>query len=446
VGADGELPETRYATLGDDRIAYQVFGEGDLDLLYVSGSGDPIDMRWEWPSYAAFLRRLGAVARVIMFDGRGMGSSDGPSGEVLPSWEGWADDARAVLDAVESERAVIFGSTDGGVVAIMFAASHPNRSRGLILANTTARGAVAPDYAIGWGPDDPMAQFIRHAWGTASVAEATMPDAARDPAFVRWFNRCNRLAMSPRAASTQIYRLQSLDVREALASVRVPTLVVHRQGFTSIPAEQGRYIAEHIPGARFALLPGNDGNLFTEPMAEGLDEIEEFLSGLHAVAAPDRALAAVVFTDIVGSTARLSALGDREWRNLLETHELVGRTLVEQHRGRVVKTTGDGILATFDGPGRAIRCTLALREALRPLGLDIRAGLHTGEVEVVGADIAGIAVHIAARVMSAAAPGELLVSPAVPMLVAGSGIEFADRGEKELRGVPGTWRLYAVEG
>jgi class 3 adenylate cyclase len=367
---------------------------------------------------------------------------------MLPSWERWADDALAVLDEVGSERAVICGAADAGPTAILFAASHPSRTRALILVNTTARFAAAPDYPMGL-PEDALAlasQFVQDTWGTGAIVELSAPDLMQqqDQDVARWFAVSQRLYLSPREAA-RLFRFElSLDVRDALASVRVPTLVLHREGVAVLTVDQGRYLAEHIAGARLAIVPGNDGSIFTEPVADAKRHIEEFLASLTRDVEPDRALSAVLFTDIVESTARAAALGDRAWRNLLETHHAVGRTLVEQHRGRIVNTTGDGMLATFDGPGRAIRCALALREALRPLGLDIRAGLHTGEVEVVGADIAGIAVHIAARVMNAASPGEVLVSPAVPMLVAGSGIDFDDRGEYELKGVPRAWRLYAV--
>jgi class 3 adenylate cyclase len=270
------------------------------------------------------------------------------------------------------------------------------------------------------------------------------PDAARDPVALRWFTRSQRFFMRPREASIFLHREQSVDVRDALASVRVPTLVIHRDKFV-IPAEQGRYVAEHIDGARFLLVEGSDGVLFTEPSAnEIISNIEEFLGGLRAVPESDRALAAILYTDIVESTQRVAALGDREWRTLLDTHDAVARTMVSQYRGRVVKMTGDGMLAIFDGPGRAIRCATALGDALRPLGLEIRAGLHTGEVEMRETDIAGIAAHIAARVLQAAGPGDLMVSAAVPMLVAGSGFDFEDRGEHELKGVPGAWRLFAV--
>jgi pimeloyl-ACP methyl ester carboxylesterase len=446
--AGDEGPETQFALSGEDRVAYQVFGEGDIDLLFASASGDAIDMRWYWPPYADFLRRLATQARVIMFDRRGSGSSDSASGEPLPPWEQWADDARAVLDAVGSERAVLFGLSDGGPIAILFAASHPHRTRGLILANTAASFAAA-ETAASWDPrlrnQTAIQEFVAQAWGTRALAETSFPDAARDPAFLRWALRSIRLAYSPRDASMLFGEQTQMDVRNALASVRVPTLVLHREDYPPIALDSGRYLAEHIPGAQFAVLPGSDLQLFLEPAAPGLQHIEEFLSGLHGATESDRALAAILFTDFVGSTERASALGDRAWRNVLDSHDVVARTVVEQHRGRLVRMTGDGVLATFDGPGRAIRCAIALGEALRPLGLEIRAGLHTGEVEHRGAGIDGIAVHIAARVVEAAAAGEVLVSAAVPMLVAGSGFDFEDRGEHELKGVPGAWQLFAVK-
>jgi class 3 adenylate cyclase len=443
VVAGDEVPEARFASLGEDRIAYQVFGAGNVDLLVTSATGDPIDLRWDLPSYASFLRRLGGGARVIMFDQRGTGASDAPSDETLPSWERWADDARAVLDAVDRERAVIFGWGDGGPTAILFAAGHPRRTGGLILGNTSARFQSGPDYTSGMSEEN--SRFVQQAWGTRALVETAFPDAAGDAAFVRWAARSQRLSLPPRDASALFGWEWSMDVREALASVRVPTLVLHRDGYSMIPLEQGRYIAEHIPGAQFRIVPGRDGGLYTEPLAESLRHIEEFLAGLRGHIESDRALAAILFTDFVGSTKQLSALGDQAWRNLLDSHDVIARTAVEQHGGHLVRTTGDGILATFDGPGRAIRCATALGDALQPLGVEIRAGLHTGEVEHRGTEIAGIAVHIAARVLEAAAGGELLVSATVPMLVAGSGFEFEDRGEHDLKGVPGTWQLYAVK-
>jgi class 3 adenylate cyclase len=438
-----EIPETQYATLGEELIAYQVFGEGEVDLLWVPATGDCIELRWDFAPYAEFLCWLGERARVISFDRRGTGASDTPSGEALPSWEQWADDARAVLDAAGSERAVICGGADSGPTAILFAASHPARTRGLILMNTTARFAAAPDYPIGL-PEDVLAltsEAVGKAWGTQGLSEWT----SQDPAFQRYFLKSQRMYMTPRKASRLFGSQMSLDVRDALALVRVPTLVLSHEGMQQpLSPEHGRYLAEHIMGARMATLSGKDLVIFGAASTDAPGYIEEYLRGLIGVTDTDRALAAVLFTDIVGSTERASALGDRQWRHLLETHDAVARTVVEQHRGRLVKTTGDGMLATFDGPGRAIRCAMALGDALRPLGLEIRAGLHTGEVEVMGADIAGIGVHIAARVLEAAQPGDLLVSAAVPMLVAGSGFEFDDMGEHELKGVSGTWRLHRV--
>ena len=441
-----EVPETRYAWSGEDRVAFQVFGEGDLDLLFTSASGDALDLRWSWSPYADFLRRLGAQARVIMFDRRGMGSSERASGEPLPGWEQWSDDARAVLDAVGSERTVVFGQSDSGPVALLFAASHPHRTRGLILVNTTP-SFLPSEYTASqpWQRDQTATrEFVAQNWGTPAMAEIAMPDAAHDPAYVNWALRSMRLAYSPRDASEVFAEQLQLDVRDVLASVRVPTLVLHREGYPAIPLEHGRYLAEHILGARLVVLPGRDFPLFHEPAEPGLHHLEEFLTGLHGTTEPDRALAAILFTDFVGSTKQLSTLGDRAWRNLLDSHDVIARTVVEQHRGRLIKTTGDGILATFDGPGRAIRCATALRDMLRPLGIEVRAGLHTGEVEIRGNDIAGIAVHIAARVLEAAAANELWVSAAVPMLVAGAGFDFDDRGPHELKGIDGTWQLFAA--
>jgi class 3 adenylate cyclase len=438
-----DIPETKYATLGEDRIAYQIFGDGDIDLVYMTELGACIDLRWQWPSYARFLRRLGQYARVIMFDQRGSGASDYASGESLPIWERWAEEALAMLDVVGSERAVIFGTGDAGPTAILFAASHAARTRGLILGNTTPRFSEPPK---GDGIPEEFVGFIEDAWGTEAMAVFAGDESARDPAYRHWHALSQRLSLRPRDLSMLFHFEQSIDVRDALALVRVPTLVLHRERYKLISPEQGRYLASHIPQARFELIPGGDGSIYTEPMDETLRHIEAFLRGLHLPIEPDRALAAILFTDIVASTERASALGDREWRTLLETHDAVTQTVVQQHRGKLVKMTGDGMLATFDGPGRAIRCAIALGKALRPLGLEIRAGLHTGEVEVRETDIAGIGVHIAARVLSSSSPGEVWVSAAVPMLVAGSGFEFEDRGEHELKGVPGSWKLYAVQG
>jgi class 3 adenylate cyclase len=442
-----DIPETKYAQLGDDHIAYQVFGEGDLDLLWVSGSSDCIELRWDWPPYAEFLGWLGTKVRVIAFDRRGTGASDPLSGKNLPLWELWADDARAVLDAVGSDRAVICGVSDSGPAAILFVGSHPSRASGLILVNSQAT-TTAPTGGISDPVNidaDQFARFVLETWGTQALAEYISPGLVdRDPLFGQWFAKNQRMYMSPGVAR-RTFGLQA-DVGDVLPLVQVPTLVLHHEDFRTTPVQNGRYLAEHIANARLAIVPGQDGWIFAEPADEPMRQIESFLDGLTSVAVPDRTLAAILFTDIVSSTERASTLGDREWRNLLTTHDALARTLVDQHKGRVVKMTGDGMLAVFDGPGRAIRCALSLGDALRTVGLEIRAGLHTGEVEVMGEDIAGIGVHIAARVLDAARPGEVFVSPAVPMLVAGAGFEFDDRGERELKGVPGSWNLFAVKG
>jgi len=440
-----EVPRTRYAKLGNARIAYQVLGEGPLDLVYCPAVGDCTDARWDWPPYASVLRRLASFTRLITFDQRGMGASDPVSLEALSHWEEWAEDARAVLDDIGSERAAIVGYVDAGPTAMLFAATQPERTEALVLVNTTARFLTDVDYPWGLSQSDvdiAMA-FVEENWGTEEFAAFGNPDSAGDPALVRWQAKLQRMSCSPAAAGAYMRWRQLTDVREALPLIRVPTLVIHRKDVGWITLDQGRYLADRIPGARLAVVPGADLNLYTNA-SEILDHIEEFLTNAPPSAEPDRALATVLFTDIVGSTEQAAALGDRRWRSQLESHDAVARALVGQHRGRLVKMTGDGMLATFDGPGRAIRCAFALRDALEPLGIAIRAGLHAGEVEFRDDDIAGIGVHIAARVLDQACRGELLASSAVPLLVAGSGIEFEDRGEHDLKGV-GTLRLYAVE-
>jgi class 3 adenylate cyclase/alpha-beta hydrolase superfamily lysophospholipase len=453
MGNGEPIPKTQFATLDDDRIAYQIFGQGPADLLWVPASGDCIDLRWDFPPYAEFLRWLGNRTRVISFDRRGTGSSDAPSDETLSFFERWADDARAVLDAVGSDHAVVSGEGDSGPTAILFAASQPSRTRALILMNTAARLATTAGYLPG-GSEDAVAstsQFVQDSWGTDAMAQYAAPALyRRDPDFADWFARTERLYMSPRQAR-DVFRLQLLgwDVRDALALVRVPTLVLHSEEAPfPLTADHGQYLSEHIAGARLATLPGRE-TFLSLGESEALPEIDRFLRELSPVAPADRALAAILFTDIVGSTELASSMGDQAWHNLLDTHDALARTLVEQHRGHLVHASGamgDGICATFDGPGRAIRCARALNEALRPLGVSIRAGVHAGEIDLRETGIAGIGVHIASRVLSQASAEEVLVSGAVPMLVAGSGFAFEDRGEYELKGVPGTWRLYAVAG
>jgi class 3 adenylate cyclase len=448
MAAPLDPPQTHYAKLGDDRIAYQVLGDGPVDLLLVPAIGDCIDLRWDFPLYERFLRSLASFSRLIMFDRRGVGASDPVSGDALPSWERWADEARAVLDAVGSKEAVVMGVVDSTPTALLFAAVHNDRTRALIIFNGSARFLADADYPGGLSLSEMESaiQLLEEVWGTEAMAEVGSADMiATDPSYARLYARTCRLSSSPKEAVAYFRWVQLTDVRDVLPSLRVPTLVLHRAGFRWIPPEQGKYVADRVPGARFALVPGSDGAHFHEPTAEILRLIEEFTTHLVGVVESDRALASVLFTDIVGSTELAAALGDRQWRHLLESHDAVARTLIDQHRGRLVKMTGDGLLATFDGPGRAIRCGFALRDSLEPLGIVIRAGVHTGEVELRGDDIGGIGVHIAARVLDKAEAGEVLASSAVPLLVAGSGIAFDDRGEHELKGV-GTLRLFAVQG
>jgi class 3 adenylate cyclase len=441
-----DTPNTRFARLSEDRIAYQVVGEGPPDLVYMPGSGQVIDTVWEHPPMARYLRRLATFSRLITFDRRGTGASDAAPTEGRPGWETWADDARSVLDAVGSEHAAIFGQADEGPTAMLFAATQPERTLALVLANTTARFLRDEDYPFGLGEADieSAVSFLEEAWGTESMGGFGDPDLSGDMAFVRWQAKSQRAALSPKAAAEYLRWVQRSDVRQVLSSIRSPTLVLHCNRVAWITIDQGRYLAEHIRGARFIELDGANMSMYVGANAVSVDHIGDFLKLVADSVEPDRALAAVLFTDIVGSTITAASLGDARWRSLLDSHDAVVRTLIDQHRGHLVKLTGDGVLARFDGPGRAIQCAFALRDALEPLGIEIRAGLHTGEIELRGHDIGGIAVHIAQRVQTFADPSEVLVSETIPRLVTGSGIEFADRGEHELKGVPGVWRLYAV--
>jgi class 3 adenylate cyclase len=443
-----DVPPVRFAKLDGNRVAYQVFGDGPVDLLWVPQIGDALDARWEYGPFVRFLRRLATFSRLIMFDRRGIGASDPPPLEALPRWEEWTDDALAVMDAVGSERAALLGCGESGQTAILFTATHPDRAQALILFTSGARMLASADYPWGVTPEQ-AEQFvldIEDAWGLDTSATLGMPDRAADPVFMRWNAKNQRMSCSPREAGVWLRQGLSTDVRHVLPSVHVPTLVLHRQQSPVIPLDHGRYLAEHIPAARLVTVPGADAVIYTQPNGQILDHIEQFLTGSPPDSGADRVLASILYTDIVGSTEQAASLGDRQWRSRLDSHDAIANTVTDQHGGRLVKMTGDGILATFDGPGRAIRCASALREALAPLGITIRAGVHVGEIERRGDDIGGIGVHIASRVLDCAGAGETLVSAAVPLLVAGSGLEFEDRGEHELKGVPGSWKLYAVAG
>jgi class 3 adenylate cyclase len=436
----------QYVRSGDGFVAYQVVGDGPLDLLLLAEWATPLEGRWEEPTVARPLERLASFARVITFDKRGIGLSDPAAFSAQSTPEEWVDDAVAVLSAVGSERAAVFGHHDGGHIAIMLAATHPDQVAALVLFNATARLARADDYPIGipeadweasWGASSP--EVLLPLWGLRSQRSLGAAGSFPEPLRVRW-TRWRREQASPTVAAALLRMNYDLDVRPALPAVQAPTLVLHRRDDGMFRISHGQYLAEHIAGARFVEL-GRGGHLwYVGDIDEALDEIEEFLTGARSAALPERVLATVLFTDIVGSTAKAASMGDRAWRAALDAHDHAAADEIARHRGRVVKHVGDGVLATFDGPARAIRCARAIRDRV---DLEMRAGLHAGEIDVRGEDVGGISVHIAARVSAKANPGEVLVSRTVVDLVAGSGIEFEARGEHELKGVPGRWQLFS---
>ena len=439
-----QKPETYYAKSGDVHIAYQVVGEGSLDVVLVPGFISHLDVDWDEPRSAHFLRRLASFARLILFDKRGTGLSDRPGG--LPDLETRMDDVRAVMDAARSPRAALFGYSEGGPMSILFAATYPDRISALALYGTYAKRA-GPDEDYPWCPTwkerQSTAEAIETTWGAESDLGKMAPNA--DQEMVRWWRARARASASPRAARDLILMNSQIDVRAILPMIRVPTLVLHRAGDRDSKLEEGRYVATHIKDARFVELEGEDHVPFIDP-DQILDEVEEFLTGVRREPDADRLLATILFTDIVASTERAAELGDARWRQLLDRHDEVVARTIERFQGRRVKTTGDGVVATFDGPARAVRGAAAIREGAAGIGLGLRVGVHTGEVERRGEDIGGIAVHLAARVMAQARPGEILVSSTVKDLVVGSGIEFEDRGVFVLKGIPGEWRLHAVVG
>jgi class 3 adenylate cyclase len=440
--------ETKYARLGRDRIAYQALGQGPPDLVFTMGTFTHLDIIWEDAGSALFLRTLASFSRLIFFDRRGAGASDPLPPDPLPPWESYAEELAAVLDEVGSERAAIMGQLDAGPTAIFFAATRPDRTSALVLVHTTAKYVAANDYPIGIAAElfEALLAQVDQLWGSEAMATMMVPSRADDARFSRWFAKLQRASASPRAVQPLLRAAFQVDVRPLLSLVQAPTLVLHRQDDQILPVEHGRYLAEHIPGAKLVELPGADAALMWETPELALDLIEEFLTGVRRTAEPTRVLATVLFTDIVGSTGQAMRLGDRRWRQLLNMHDELAGRLVEEFHGQLVKTTGDGILATFDGPGRAIRCAAALRDELGGIGLQLRAGLHTGEVELRDGDVGGIAVHIAARVMGTAQPNEILTSGTVRDLVVGSNTILEDRGMQPLRGVEGTWRLFTLAG
>lgn len=438
-------PQTEYAKLGDDYIAYQVIGDGPTDLVYLAGLSSQLDLRWDFPPMARFLRKLASFSRLIVFDRRGFGISDPvPSG--ILTWEEWADDLRAVMDAVGSERAAIFGENDVTPTALLFSAIAPERVSSLIIANGAAKYLAADGYeGLPVETAEILSDAIESGWGKEPLIAFSLSSLKDDERALTLLARQVRACTTPGGAVAQYRYLFDFDLRDILPTIRVPTLVLARTGHPFVPAAAGRYLADHIEGARYLEFPGNDFWCCTEAADEILAAIEEFLTGSKPQAEVDRVLATVLFTDIVGSTTRAADLGDKRWKELLDRHDELTRAQVEQFGGRVVKTTGDGALATFDSPGRAIRCASELGVLLRGVGINVRAGLHTGEVERRGDDVGGIAVHIGARVMDQAGSGEVLCSRTVKDLVVGSGLAFVDRGTRALKGIPDEWQLFAVQ-
>ncbi|MDP9342084.1 MAG: adenylate/guanylate cyclase domain-containing protein [Actinomycetota bacterium] len=443
-------PETRYAKSGDLHIAYQVIGDGPIDLVYVPGFVSHLEVYWEEPIVAAYFTRLARFSRLIVLDKRGSGMSDRVPIDQLPTLEVRMDDVRAVMDAVGTERAAVMGTSEGGPMAALFAATYPDRALALVLYATYPRAIKDDEFPEGWlAPKDAAgdAEWIEKTWTEGAFdsipegfAEGLTPEEQERVA--RWWGRLCRSSVSPGAAIALSRMGNEVDIRHVLPSIRVPTLAIVRGGDENAPAT--RYMAEHVPGARFVELPGSAHTPFFGPQEPLIAEIEEFLTGVRPAPEYDRVLATVLFTDIVGSTELAERLGDRRWAELLGAHHGAVREQLERFRGREVDTAGDGFLATFDGPARAIRCACAIRDSVAALGLQVRAGLHTGECELVEGKVRGIAVHTGARVASIAAPGEVLASSTVKDLVAGSGISFADRGVHALKGIPGEWRVFAV--
>jgi pimeloyl-ACP methyl ester carboxylesterase/class 3 adenylate cyclase len=443
---DMSTPQTRYATSEDASIAYQVVGSGPIDLVLVLGFATHLELQWESPPMAHFLERISSFSRLIVFDKRGTGLSD-PVAEV-PTVEQRIDDVRAVMDAARSDRAALLGISEGGPTCVLFAAVHPSRVSSLVLYGAMGRTTEAPDYP--WAsPADALresaAEFIAPYWGQQAegMVELFAPSLAHDPRAAEFTARMERSAASPAMVQKIFEMFLDIDVRAVLPTIHVPTLVLHRRSDRVVNRRAGKELANRIPGARYVELPGIDHLPWAGDSDAVLGEIEEFLTGRRSVPEPDRVLATVMFTDIVGSTERAAELGDSRWRELLASHHAAVRRELIRFRGREVKTLGDGFLATFDGPARAISCGLAVAAEARSLGIEVRVGVHTGEVELIGQDVGGIAVHIAARVGALATPGEVLASSTVKDLVAGSGIRFVDRGSRHLKGIADEWRLFA---
>ncbi|MGH2905844.1 MAG: adenylate/guanylate cyclase domain-containing protein [Solirubrobacterales bacterium] len=438
--------ETRYARVGDASVAFQVTGDGPPDVLFLPGFVSNVEQYWLTPGIPEILHRFERYSRLIRFDKRGTGLSD-PMRDV-PTIDDRLDDTLAVMDAAGSERAHLFGVSEGGPLSILFAATYPERVASLVLYGAAARYTQDTDYPMGWPEgmweSEELTAFMLDGWADGSGLEVFAPSHFGDPEWERAWGQFKRAGGSPAMGLQTMQALSEIDVREILPSIQAPTLLLHREGDRAMQIACSEFMAERIPNCRMIKLEGQDHLWFSGDVDSIFDPIEEFITGGIAPPVSDRVLATVLFTDIVGSTDRAAELGDERWRELLTRHDEAMRELVERHRGRTIKSTGDGILAIFDGPTRALACATAAEEAVQPLGIALRAGLHTGECELVGDDIAGLAVHIAARVAARAAGGEVLVSRTVKDLVVGSGVEFQSHGATELKGIPGEWQLFAV--
>ena len=440
------MPDTRYAKSGDNYVAYQVMGEGLFDLVLVPGFVSHLDLQMEWPLAANFVKRLSSFCRLIRFDKRGTGLSDraGP----IPTVEERMDDVRAVMDNVGSERAALLGFSEGGPMSIVYAATYPQRTSALILCGAFARWAWAPDNVWGRTEEQQAAglKLIEEKWGQGNSIDSFAPSLSDDQELRKWCGRLERSSASPGAAQTLLRMNYAIDVRHVLPTIGVPTLVLHRTGDLAVNVEHGRQMARHIRGAKYVEFVSPDHSPWVGDSNSILGEIESFLTGQRREieTESDRVLATILFTDIVDATKRLVELGDRGWKDVLIQHHSLVRDQLARHRGREIDTAGDGFLAAFDGPARAVRCGRAIADSVRKLGIHIRAGVHTGECEVIGEKLGGIAVHIGARIGALAAPDEVLVSRTVSDLVAGSGLRFEGRGTHRLKGVPGSWQLLAA--
>ncbi|MDZ4825399.1 MAG: adenylate/guanylate cyclase domain-containing protein [Actinomycetota bacterium] len=440
-------PPTQYARVGREHVAFQVLGDGPVDVLFAAEWTNHVELQWEQPACARFLERLASFSRVILFDRRGTGLSDPTTHDAASGLEPWMDDFTAVLDAAGSKQAAIVATGASGPVALLFAATYPERTQSLVLCNTAARLLADDDYPIGLPPEvvDIAVAWTRENWGKGSLFALGAPSAAGDERAQELHARLQRMSAGPGVAAEVQRMLLHVDVRGIVDTVHVPTLVLHRAGDLMYVPDHGRWLAEHIAGARYVEVPGDDHVYYLGDTDALLGEMAEFLVGNREQVDVDRALFTMVFTDIVGSTERVAELGDTKWRVLLDRHDAVVRKALDRHRGREVNTAGDGFFAVFDGPARAVRCASAIRDDVRDLGLDVKVGVHTGEVETRGRDYAGMGVHVCARVCAIAEPGEVLVTSVVRDLLASSGIALRDRGAATLKGVPGEWQLSAVD-